>query len=97
MVDIIRELQEYGIEVLVSDPVAEKEDVLREYGIRLSEYDDINNVDAIILAVSHKEYRDIPLDKLQGKFSEGRKVFMDVKGIHSPYKARESGYLYWSL
>ncbi|NLO40424.1 MAG: nucleotide sugar dehydrogenase [Ruminiclostridium sp.] len=97
VVDIIRELQEYGIEVLVSDPVAEKEDVLREYGIKLSDFDAVDNVDAIVLAVGHKEYKAIPLDKLQEKFSEGKKVLLDVKGIYSPHKARESGYMYWSL
>jgi UDP-N-acetyl-D-galactosamine dehydrogenase len=97
VVDIIRELQEYGIEVLVSDPVAENEDVVREYNLQLSEYDAVSDADAIIIAVGHKQYRDIPLDKLQLKYSDGTKVLMDVKGIHSPAKARELGYLYWSL
>ncbi len=97
VVDIIRELQEYGIEVLVSDPLADKEDVMREYGISLCEYDDVTNADAVIIAVGHRQYREIPLDKLQMKYSDGIKVLMDVKGMYSPLEAKAAGYLYWSL
>lgn len=97
VVDIIHELQEYGIEVLVTDPVAAKEDIMHEYNISLREYDDIDGVDAVVIAVAHKAYREISLDKLQEKYSDGTKVLMDVKGIHSPRKAKELGYLYWSL
>lgn len=97
VIDIIRELKEYGIEVLVSDPAAEKEDVLREYDLQLSEYDDVSNVDAVVVTVAHKQFKDITLDKLQKKYSGDKKVLMDVKGIYSPQKAKELGYLYWSL
>ena len=97
VIDIIRELQEYGIEVLVSDPVADKEDVMREYDIKLCEYDDVGNVDAIVVAVAHKQFKDIDLDKLQKKYSGDKKVLMDVKAIYPPQKAKESGFLYWSL
>lgn len=97
VVDIVRELREYGIDVMVCDPVADKEDVVREYGLNLSEYDAVADVDAIILAVSHKEYRGITLDELEGKFSSGAKVLMDVKGLHAPKDAISKGYLYWSL
>ena len=97
VIDIICELKEYGIEVLVSDPAAEKEDVMREYALQLCEYNDVSNVDAVVVAVAHKQFKDITLDKLQKKYSGNKKVLMDVKGIYSPQKAKELGYLYWSL
>ncbi|AGC67192.1 protein CapL [Thermoclostridium stercorarium subsp. stercorarium DSM 8532] len=97
VVDIVHELQEYGIEVFVSDYMANSEDVLDEYGIKLAEYDDVNNVDAVIMAVCHKKYREITLDMLEKKYSKGTKVLIDVKGMFSPKEAAEKGYLYWSL
>ncbi len=97
VIDIIHELQEYGIEVMVSDPVADKEDVMHEYNIKLCEYDDVDNVDAIVLAVAHKQFKEISLDELLKKYTGGKKVLMDVKGIHPPQKAKEAGFLYWSL
>lgn len=97
VLDIIHELKEYGIEVFVSDCAADKEDVLNEYGIKLVEYDDVKNVDAVILAVCHKEYRQITLDMLREKYAEGTRVLIDVKGMYSPKEAAEKGYLYWSL
>ncbi|HEY8421726.1 MAG TPA: nucleotide sugar dehydrogenase [Thermoclostridium sp.] len=95
--DIIQELQEYGIEVMVTDCAADKEDVFNEYGITLVDYDEVKNVDAVILAVCHKEYREITLDMLKEKYSEGTRVLIDVKGMYPPKEAAEKGYLYWSL
>lgn len=97
VVDIIHELKEYGIEVMVSDCVADKEDVYKEYGINLVEYDEVKNVDAVVLAVTHKQYREITLEMLKEKYSEGTRVLIDVKGMHSPKEAADKGYLYWSL
>lgn len=97
VLDIIHELQEYGIEVMVSDCVADKEEVLNEYGINLVEYDEVKNVDAVVLAVCHKEYKDITLDMLKQKYSEGTGVLIDVKGMYPPKDAVSKGYLYWSL
>ena len=95
--DMIRELEEYGIEVMVSDCVADKEDVYNEYGITLVEYEEVKNVDAVVLAVCHKEYRGITLDMLKEKYSEGARVLIDVKGMYQPKEAVNKGYLYWSL
>jgi len=97
VLDIIHELREYGIEVLVSDCAADSEEVYAEYGITLVEYDDVKNVDAVILAVCHKQYREITLDMLREKYSVGTRVLVDVKGMHKPEDAAEKGYLYWSL
>lgn len=53
--DIVRELESFGISVFVHDPVANKEEALREYGIKLHDWKDLPVADAIILAVAHKE------------------------------------------
>jgi len=97
VVDIVRELREYGIEVFVSDYMADREEVYNEYGIELVEYGEVSNVDAIVLAVCHRQYREITLDMLMDKYSEGTKVLIDVKGMYPPKDAIAKGFLYWSL
>jgi len=95
--DIINELREYGIKVYVTDPVADREEVMREYALNIQNYDEVSGVDAVILAVAHKQYREIPLERLQEKYSKGAKVLMDVKSIFMPREAEQQGFLYWSL
>lgn len=65
VVDVIRELEEYGVEVLVVDPVADEEDLLNVYGIKLSKLEEISNVDAVVLAVPHDEFKEIQLDDIK--------------------------------
>ena len=78
VLDVISELQEYGIDVLVSDNVADEDEVLAQHGISLLEYDEVKNVDAVVLAVCHSEYKKISLDMLKDKYSDGMKVLVDV-------------------
>lgn len=65
VVDIIRELEEYGVELKVVDPVADKEDLWHEYRIRTSMMEEITDMDAIIFAVSHEEFKSIKLEDLK--------------------------------
>ncbi|WP_039043099.1 nucleotide sugar dehydrogenase [Sporosarcina sp. ZBG7A] len=61
VIDVIKELEEYGVEVKVVDPQADKEDLWREYGINLCEVEDIKEMDAVIFAVPHDEFKGIQL------------------------------------
>lgn len=65
VIDIINELKEYGVKTLVHDPQADKKEVKDEYGIDLMETEEINDVDAVILAVPHEEYKNITLDEIK--------------------------------
>ena len=65
VVDIISELKEYGIDVVTYDPIADNEGVVHEYDIELTDIKDINNVDAVIVAVSHDKFKNLSLDKLK--------------------------------
>ncbi|MFH5881255.1 nucleotide sugar dehydrogenase [Liberiplasma polymorphum] len=56
VIDIINELNDYGVEVLVTDPIANSIEAKREYGVGLVELNKINDVDGVIIAVAHKEY-----------------------------------------
>jgi len=70
VVDIIHELKEYGVQVQVVDPVADSKEVKEEYGIDLCSIEDIKDVDAIIVAVAHDEFRNINLEDLKKLYKE---------------------------
>lgn len=68
VVDVIKELEEYGVEVKVVDPQADKEDLWREYRINLCEKEDIKEMDAVIFAVPHDEFKAIQLEEVKMMF-----------------------------
>jgi len=78
--DIIHELKEYGVQVLVHDPIAESEEAVEEYGIHLSKWEQLKDVDGIILAVAHQAYADMDLRSLLLPLRSQRDgVVIDVK------------------
>lgn len=95
--DIISELREYGVEVLVHDPLAEPEEAHVEYGIRLQDWTALKDLDAIVLAVSHREYLDMGLSRLLAPLRKKlRGVLIDVKACLDR-GAVPSTMTYWRL
>ena len=72
VVDVINELKEYGVNVKVVDPVADEEDLLQTYGIALSQPEDIKEVDAVIFAVPHEEFKNIELADVKKLYNSNR-------------------------
>lgn len=105
VIDIINELKEYGINVFVADPIADENEVKREYGIKLTKFENIRNMDAVIVAVGHKEYMELNLESIKKLYeeksaslnSEDKLVLVDVKGIFDKKEAQLKNYLYWRL
>ncbi|GAA0091773.1 nucleotide sugar dehydrogenase [Paraclostridium bifermentans] len=105
VIDIINELKEYGINVFVADPIADENEVKREYGIELTKFENIKNMDAVIVAVGHKEYMELTLESIKSLYekkpaslnSEDKLVLVDVKGIFDKKEAQLKNYLYWRL
>lgn len=98
--DIVKHLNEYGIEPSVVDPWANDEEAVKEYNIKLSKFEDINNADCIIIAVAHDEFRQLDIKKLDRMFKKcdnSEKVIVDVKGICDKNKIEQEGYRYWRL
>ena len=97
--DIIVELKEYGITPIVCDPVADKEDVKKFYGVELVDPSELKNLDCLIIAVAHKEFKSLSRDELLGMLRhEGSKgVVVDVKGIRTRKEFEEVGCSYWRL
>jgi UDP-N-acetyl-D-glucosamine/UDP-N-acetyl-D-galactosamine dehydrogenase len=80
--DIIRELHEYGVQVLVHDPIAETEEALAEYGIHLLDWDAMKDLDGLVLAVAHEKFSQSEVtDLFKPLRSQNHGVVIDVKGI----------------
>ena len=93
--DIVAELRQFGIEPLVHDVLADAQEAQQEYGIQLVEWQDLSNLDAVVLAVSHQAYLDMPCDRLFACLRPGG-VLMDVKSVLDPAKISQN-VSYWSL
>ncbi|MBT9501001.1 MAG: nucleotide sugar dehydrogenase [Burkholderiaceae bacterium] len=96
VIDIIKELQTYGVEVFVSDPQAEAEEALHEYGVRLLPWDDLPRADAIVAAVAHKEFGQLSLDDIGKKLVKGG-AFIDVKAAFDAPAILAAGFKLWRL
>lgn len=96
VIDIINELNSYGINVNVHEPVGEAEEAKREYGVNLVDWDELPLADAIVAAVAHKEYLSKPLPELLSKLKKGG-VFVDVKSAYDPSTLHDAGVVLWRL
>jgi len=96
VVDVVRELQSFGANVLVHDPVACPEEAEHEYGIRLCAWEELPRAAAVVGAVAHRAFRDRPLEHLIGKL-DPRGVYMDVKSQADAVALRARGIDVWRL
>ena len=95
--DLVKELQEFGCEVSVHDPLAESKEAMHEYGITLTEWSSLpNQADAIVAAVSHIEYTSQPVKQLLAKLKPGG-VFIDIKSVYQQEVIEAAGYKLWRL
>ncbi|MDT8287157.1 MAG: nucleotide sugar dehydrogenase [Elusimicrobiales bacterium] len=94
--DIIRELQDYGLTVQVSDPLADPAEAGREYGVKLVPFDKLKPADAVVVAVAHQDYKVLPLSSVAALMG-GKPVLIDVKSAYDPAAAGAAGMAYWSL
>ena len=98
VIDIVNELGEYEIKPLIYDPVADASDAERLYGIKFTAESKFKNLDAVIIAVAHNEFKTLDVKKLAAMYGKrGRKVLIDVKGILDKKAFQKAGYLYWRL
>ena len=96
VIDVIRELQSYGVKVHVHDPVAESAEAEHEYGVSLTAWDKLPKAGAIVAAVAHKEYAEMGVAKLCDKLVPNG-VFTDVKSFYDPAEIAAAGATVWRL
>nr|ABK81662.1 WbtE [Francisella tularensis subsp. novicida U112] len=97
VIDMVKELNEYGIEPYIIDPVADKEEAKHEYGLEFDDLSKMVNLDAIIIAVSHEQFKDITKQQFDRLYAHNsRKIIFDIKGSLDKSEF-EKDYIYWRL
>jgi len=94
VVDILDELEDYGVEVYTHDPLAGIGP--NDRGHRLTTLENAGPFDAIVLAVPHRAYLEMGLQAMR-QLSNAKPVLIDVKSVYQPEQARAAGFKYWSL
>ncbi len=97
VIDIVKELKEYGIAPVITDPVADSDEAKRLYGVEFVDMEVIRDMDAVVLAVAHTEFRGICMDRMDEFFGDGKKVLLDLKGLLDRKEYEKAGYSYWRL
>ncbi|MGH8718862.1 MAG: nucleotide sugar dehydrogenase [Burkholderiales bacterium] len=96
VIDVIRELESFGVDVRVHDPVPDPEEATHEYGIHLNSWENLPQADAIIVAVAHRQFLERPIaDYLRKIIRSG--CFVDVKSQFDPKALSEAGLNVWRL
>ena len=96
VVDLVKELQDYGCDVLVHDPIADPAEAKKEYDITLTSWENLPEADALIAAVSHRQYLDTPLEDLLAKLKFAN-IFVDVKSNYPKQVIIEKGFRVWRM
>ncbi len=99
VIDIYKELGEYGIVPIVVDPAADADEAKRLYGITFQTMEDIKNVDAVVIAVAHERFMSLRKEDIDAFYNpvHSRKVLMDIKGLLDRKQYQTEDYLYWRL
>lgn len=101
VMDIIKTLREFGLDPVVTDPLADKNELAAEYGIDLVDISEIKNVDYLVIVVAHDSYKRLSIDQLDDMFNKDfrneEKVIIDVKGIYNKQEITRRNYVYWRL
>jgi UDP-N-acetyl-D-galactosamine dehydrogenase len=96
VMDVVNELKEFGVDVHLHDPAASAEEALHEYGVKLEAWQDLPAADALILAVAHKSYKELPKEDLLKKVVRNG-VVIDVKSVLDAEALRHQGIRVWRL
>lgn len=92
VVDLVTELKAWGADVVITDPYANPEDVRQEYGLELSAFTNLPLVDALVVAVGHREYRDLDLNLLKKMVGSHKPILADLKGIYDKDEVAKMGF-----
>lgn len=100
IIDIVKELNEYGIYPLIADPSADANEAETLYGVKFCDISKIKDCDAVILAVAHTQFADLTMEQVASMFKaqeNNKKVLADIKGLLERRAYEDAGYSYWRL
>ena len=82
---------------MIADPEADAAEAKHLYGIEFVDISSIRDMDAVILAVAHDEFKSLSMEDIAKLFGEGQKVLLDIKGLLNRKEYEAAGYSYWRL
>lgn len=94
--DVVKDFQSYGVDLLVHDSMADSDEAQRHYNTRLCDWSELTNLDAIVLCVSHKEYKTVTPEQYKSMLNT-HGVFMDVKSTVDRDQFLENNINLWRL
>lgn len=97
VIDIVRELNEYGILPLIFDPTADMREAQALYGVDFANQQEMKELDAVVFAVAHDVFKQMTMEQIDGMYAGKRKILLDLKGIFDRKKYEDNGYRYWRL
>lgn len=100
IVDIVNELKEYGIKPVIHDPIADAQEAKELYNIEFVTETQIKDMDVVVLAVAHENFKGFSMDKIDAMFkkcSNDKKVIIDIKGCLNRKEYENAKYIYWRL
>ena len=99
VIDIVKELREYGIDPVIVDETADAQEAERLYGVKLAGKDAVKDLDALVIAVAHEEFSHLTGEEISGYFNSAhdKKVLVDIKGILDRKDYLTDEYIYWRL
>ena len=97
IIDIVRELKEYGITPVITDPAADADEAKWLYGIDFVDMNTIKDMDAVVLAVAHDCFKKLSMEDIDNFYGEEKKIMMDIKGLLDKKAFEAAGYTYWRL
>lgn len=99
VIDIVKELREYGIDPVIVDETADAQESERLYGVKLAGKDAVKDLDALVIAVAHEEFSHLSREEVRGYFNSAheKKVLVDIKGILDRKDYLTDEYIYWRL
>ncbi len=100
VIDIVNELKEFGITPVIYDPIADADEAWHLYGVKFANKSEIKDMDAVVFAVSHSEFKNYRIDDVDALFKNdknNKKVLIDIKGIFDKKELSKLNYIYWRL
>lgn len=97
VIDIVRELREYDVHPVIADPIADKAEAKRLYDVDIANMDDIHDMDMVIVAVAHDNFKKLKIADISNLYSGESGILFDLKGIYDLNEYLGKGYIVWRL
>ena len=97
VIDLVRELKNWGIKVVVTDPLADPKAVTQEYNEKLIHLNELSSVDSLVVAVGHKEYRSLTPLQLKTFCRSQNPILADIKSIYDRHAATQADFTVFRL